>query len=740
MVSQWHALEAPALGLAEMNHETPSAPSSGEARVLLHEQSQQQGQANHPQSFWLWAMCLTGVDYFSTLGYQPSIAFTATGYLCPLATIAVVLVTLFGALPIYSFIARHSHEGMGSLGLLTSQIRGWHGKIIVLILLGFAATDFVITKTLSAADAAAHVINNPMWTHTDPGKVRTDLDFRLSQSRPDWAEIPESQKDELRNSLEAKTKGNAQIIITSGLLLLLGIMFLRGFREVIGLAVGITSVYLLLNAVILWFCLEHIFHHPELIEEWIKNLTHGPEGWYPAEWQRHHAPDLGFLGSAGAIIVSCLLLFPKLALGLSGFETGVAIMPLIRGAKSDTPDHPEGRIASTQRLLLTAALIMSVMLLASSVSVTMLIPADDLVNPGGEELPARAKDRALSYFAHGESRHVELSDGVHPVFGKAFGTIYDISTIVILWFAGASAMAALINLVPKYLPKYGMAPEWTKNIPILVVLFTAINLFVTWVFDARVDKQGDAYATGVLVLILSACVASVIEVYLSRSEQKFIFRFHPYYCLVSVVFGYTLLAILIEKPVGLKIAFFFILAILILSFGSRLWRTTELRFDGFDFIDEHTRDFLYPTFLASGFQVLVPHRPGRRQLDSKEVSIRKEHRIADDTQIAFIEVKTGDPSDFKVKPIIGLDSQEGRTIVKISRCPSIPHVIAGLALEMSKDGRNPPEIHFGWSDESPLTANLKFVFFGEGNIPWLVRELIRRNEPDETRQPRVVIG
>jgi len=133
MVSQWHALEAPALGLAEMNHETPSAPSSGEARVHLHEQSQQQGQANHPQSFWLWAMCLTGVDYFSTLGYQPSIAFTATGYLCPLATIAVVLVTLFGALPIYSFIARHSHEGMGSLGLLTSQIRGWHGKIIVWI-------------------------------------------------------------------------------------------------------------------------------------------------------------------------------------------------------------------------------------------------------------------------------------------------------------------------------------------------------------------------------------------------------------------------------------------------------------------------------------------------------------------------------------------------------------------------------------------------------------------------------
>ena len=206
------------------------------------------------------------------------------------------------------------------------------------------------------------------------------------------------------------------------------------------------------------------------------------------------------------------------------------------------------------------------------------------------------------------------------------------------------------------------------------------------------------------------------------------------------MFAYTLFAILIEKPVGLKIALCFIAAILVLSFSSRMWRTTELRFDGFDFEDEYTRNFLYPTFLSSGFQVLVPHRPGRRGIGVKENSIRKEHRIDDQTQIAFIEVQTGDPSDFKVKPVIGIMVEEGRSIIKISRCPSIPHVIAGLALEMSKDGRNPPEIHFGWSDESPLTANLKFVFFGEGNVPWLVRELIRRNESDETRQPRVVIG
>lgn len=695
---------------------------------------------HHTQTFWLWAMCLTGVDYFSTLGYQPSIAFSATGYLCPLATVAVVLVTLFGALPIYAFVAKYSHDGLGSLGLLSNLVRGWQGKIIVLVLLGFAATDFVITKTLSAADAAAHMISNPVWNFSDPVKTREALDGRLRERHPDWDALPETWRDEERIALEGQDREPVQVVITGALLLLLGYMFLRGFREVIGLAVSIVGIYLFLNAVILGFCLDHIFRNPHYLNGWLEKLSAGRSAWYPVEWQISHAPDLGFLGPTGAILASCLLLFPKLALGLSGFETGVAIMPMIRGRQTDTSDNPHGRIASTRKLLFAAALIMSVMLLASSLSVTLLIPPGDLVNPAGEELPARAKDRALSYFAHGESSHAELSAGNHPLFGKVFGTIYDISTIVILWFAGASAMAALINLVPKYLPKYGMAPEWTKNMPILVVLFTMVNLFVTWVFDARVDKQSDAYATGVLVLMLSACVASVIQVYKTRLDKPFVRRFQPYFVLVTLVFAYTLSAILIEKPVGLKIAAFFITAILLLSFGSRLWRTTELRFEGFDFVDDHTRDFLYPTFLASGFQVLVPHRPGRRELDSKEVSIRREHRIADDTQIAFIEVTTGDPSDFKVKPIIGMKLEEGRTIISIARCPSIPHVIAGLALEMSKDGRNPPEVHFGWSDEAPLTANLKFVFFGEGNIPWLVRELIKRNEPDEARQPRVVIG
>src|SRR3712207_2498553 len=152
-------------------------------------------------------MCLTGVDYFSTLGYQPSIAFEATGLLTPFATVILVLVTLLGALPVYSHVASRSPTGQGSIAMLERLMHGWWGKTLVLVLLGFAATDFVITKTLSAADATAHLLENPNW----PVAWRTEP----------W-----------------------KIGVTMVLLLFLGATFLRGFGEVIGLAVVLVASYL----------------------------------------------------------------------------------------------------------------------------------------------------------------------------------------------------------------------------------------------------------------------------------------------------------------------------------------------------------------------------------------------------------------------------------------------------------------------------------------------------------------
>jgi hypothetical protein len=640
----------------------------------------------HPQSFWLWVMCLTGVDYFSTLGYQPSIAFEATGLLTPFATVILVVVTLFGALPVYAHVAAKSPHGQGSIAMLEKLMHGWSGKLLVLVLLGFAATDFVITKTLSAADAAAHVIQNPLCKQYLSGD-------------------------------------HTQMMITMFLLVILGATFMRGFKEVIGMAIAIVAVYLTLNVIVVGSSLAYLWDHQEHIDRWLAEVDAG-------RW--HFESQFSHSSAPWHIAMICMILFPKLALGLSGFETGVAVMPLIRGNLADTEANPLGRIRNTRKLLATAALIMSIFLLGSSLVVSTLIAPEALEKKGG------AHDRALAYLAHGDALiNSEPASIINPLFGSVFGTIYDMSTVVILWFAGASAMAGLLNLVPKYLPRYGMAPEWARALRPLVILFTVINLFVTWQFNASVEAQGAAYATGVLVLMSSACIATLIDRWRAHHGPWFLRLSWPF-ALITVIFVYTTLVNMFEKPDGLMIAIWFIIAIIISSIVSRFMRSKEMRFQGLEFVDAQSR-FMWDSMKMLEFPVLVPHRPGSRSIREKEDSIRKEHRLGPEVPVVFIEANLGDASDFYQTPLMEVIQEEGVFILRINHCASVAHTIAALALELSKVGA-PPEIHFGWSDQNPLAANIGFLLFGEGNVPWMVRELIREAEPEPARQPRVIIG
>lgn len=602
-------------------------------------------------------MCLTGVDYFSTLGYQPAIAALAVGALSPLATLVLVLVTLFGALPVYRRVAVESPHGSGSIAMLEGLLPRWRGKLFVLALLGFAATSFIITMTLSAADATAHLVENPV--------------------APEWLE-------------------GHEVGITLVLLAVLGMVFLRGFHEVIGLAVLVVAVYLTLNAVLIIVCLLEAVSHPVAVGDWWGSLT-------------------GSYGNPVLAVGVAVLVFPRLALGLSGFETGVAVMPQVRGAESDTEDHPADRIRGTRRLLTSAAVIMSGFLLTSSFATVVLIPAEDFAS-GGE-----ANGRALAYLAH-------------EFLGEGFGTVYDLATITILWFAGASAMAGLLNLVPRYLPRYGMAPQWTRATRPLVLVLTAVAFAVTVAFDADVDAQGGAYATGVLALITSAAIAVTLS---ARTRRQW--RATAGFGLVSVVFVYTLTANIVESPEGLRIAALFILGILIVSIASRASRSFEVHATRVH-LDAEAVVFLS----AEGSdQVHViahePHRFDEAAYAKKLTAARTVYHLPAEQSVLFLEVVVEDSSEFETELFVHGTTRNGYQILEVNG-PAVPNAIAAVLLHIRDVTGLMPHVYFRWTQGDPLTNLVRFLVFGAGEIAPVTREVLRRAEPDLTRRPWVHVG
>jgi len=599
-------------------------------------------------------MCLTGVDYFSTLGYQPGIAFLAAGLLSPLATLVLVLLTLFGALPMYRRVAELSPHGQGSIAILEELLPRWRGKALVLCLLGFAATGFIITITLSAADATAHIIENPM--------------------APQWLKHP--------------------ILVTIVLLAALGVVFLKGFREAVGLAVPIVGIYLVLNVILIGHELLVVWNQPAPFASW-----------FAAASSRH--------GNFLSMMLVALLLFPELALGLSGFETGVSVMPLVRGDPDDSEVEPTGRIRNTKTLLTVAALIMSVLLVGSSIVTTMLVPEKAFAEDG------EAYGRALAYLAHKD-------------LGETFGTFYDISTVTILWFAGASAMVGLLSLVPKYLPRYGMAPEWAKATRPLVVIFTIVTVVVTVLFKADVTTQGGAYATGVLVLMGSAALAVTLA---ARRDGR------PYvgYLLLTVVFVYTTAVNIWEKPDGIKIASIFIVSIVLTSLVSRVMRSTELRVHGVD-ADERARRFLKDA--AAKPIRIIANRPDAGDVAEYEHKLREardSHHLPMDERQLFIEVRPGDVSAFSDRLEVTGVEVGGHRILRTTS-PAIPNAIAALLLYIRDETGKIPHAYFGWTEGNPIVYLLKFLALGEGDTAPVAREVLRQSEPDPARRPRIHVG
>jgi hypothetical protein len=634
-------------------------PRSALGRWLLHGGSPEEASHAHDHSRpWYSVLWLTGVDYFSTLGYQPGLALLAAGILSPIATLVLVVVTLFGALPIYAQVARRSYGGQGSIAMLERLLPGWLSKLFVLALLGFAATDFVITMTLSAADAAQHMVENPYLKHA---------------------------------------VGHGQLWVTLVLLALLAGVFLRGFGEAIGLAVAVGVPYMLLNLVVVGRAALEIADHPALLSHWSAALAPG------GDWPR--------------LLLAACIVFPQLALGLSGFETGVSVMPLVRGGPEDrNRPIPEGRIRNTRKLLAAAALMMSAMLLATSFVSTVLVPRE-AYQKGGP-----AAGRVLAYLTH-------------QLMGDGVGTVYDISTILILWFAGASAMAGMLNLVPRYLPRLGMAPRWVAySRPLVLVLF-AVDLLVTLIFRADVEAQGGAYATGVLVLMLSAAVAVTLGLWREAREAARFPTAGLYFGLVALVFAYTLAQNVRERPEGVIIASFFITGIVVLSALSRYLRATELRVESLTFADEESAA-LWPSLVCKKVNLAPVKLYDQDAMARKAAEIRRHYAI--DGPLAFLHVfLRDDRSDFSSVLRLKVCRAGDDYVIEVTGAVAIANTIAYVSELI-----DPIRLFLGLTRQNSVSQAFRYLLWGEGETGILVYEILRRHwdrTPEDDVRPLIFL-
>ncbi|MFF0000871.1 APC family permease [Streptomyces avermitilis] len=640
----------------------PERPGGGLVRWLLRHRVQAVNPAAEAGSgeshAWWKVMCLTGVDYFSSLAYVPAIAALAAGAVSPLATLLLVVLTLLGMLPMYRRVAGESPHGAGSVAMLEDLLPFWRGKLFVLVLLGFVVTSWIITITLSAADASVHMVES---------------------------------------SYAPQALHGHEVVITVALLVLLGGVFLLGFSEAVSVAIPLVAVFLALNAVTIGVGLVDVLTSPGSLSAWTNALTEGR----------------GFGDLAGP----ALLAFPLLVLGLSGFETGVSMMPLISAEGENTEQRLKSRIRNARRLLTTAALVMSVYLLAASFVTTVLIPHKDF-EPGGA-----ANGRALAWLAH---EHV----------GEAFGTAYDISTILILWFAGASAMAGLVNIVPRYLPAYGMAPEWGRAVRPVVLVYTALCVIITIAFDADIDAQAGAYATGILAMMVSGAFAVTVS---ARHHRQHILSVG--FAALTAVLLYALVANIIDKPDGITISAMFIVGIITISLVSRISRTTELRADKIVF-DEAARQFITDTLAHDNAINIIANRRQAgdgAEYAEKEREQRGTNPVPGLADILFLEIDVVDPSDFSETLTVHGVEIDGYRILRAD-APAAPNAIAAILLTLHDTTGVQPHCYFAWAEGSPLTHMFRYFLLGRGDTAPVTREIIRQHQPDPAHRPGIHVG
>ena len=267
----------------------------------------------------------------------------------------------------------------------------------------------------------------------------------------------------------------------------------------------------------------------------------------------------------------------------------------------------------------------------------------------------------------------------------------------------------------------------------LVLVYITVAVVITIIFQADVDAQAGAYATGVLAMMTSAAFAVALTAWRGGSKRGgFAFG------VVAVVFVYALVANEVQRPDGIIISSFFIVAMVFTSLISRVYRSLELRQERIE-LDETARRFID----ESGEEIhIVAHR--RRQGDvreytAKEKEQREDNHIPAGEPILFLEVEVEDASEFEdVLEVSGVEV--GNHKVLRAKSSVVPNAIAALLLYLRDTTGKTPHCYFGWTEGNPILYLFRFLLFGEGDTAPVTHEVLREAEPDARRRPAVHVG